>query len=134
MNLSKKKKLAKKTFNVGEDRIVFIESRLGEIKDAITKQDLRDLEKSGAIVIVSGKGRTRVREKAGRSTGNIRKKIKRRKREYMIITRKLRRYLQDLYSRGKISKENASNIKNRIRNKEFRSRVHLKEFMQGVSK
>ena len=35
MNLSKKKKLAKKTFNVGEDRIVFLESRLDEIKEAI---------------------------------------------------------------------------------------------------
>ena len=34
MDLSKKKRLAKRTLNVGEDRIVFLESRLEEIKDA----------------------------------------------------------------------------------------------------
>ena len=99
MNLSKKKKLAKKTFGVGSERIVFLESRLDEIKDAITKQDIRDLEKSGAIIVLSEKGRAKVSKRKSRSAGNIRKKMGRRKRGYIIITRKLRQYLQDLYSR-----------------------------------
>jgi len=80
MDLSKKKKLTKRTLNVGEDRIVFLESRLEEIKDAITKQDIRDLVKSGAIVIKERKGRKKVQRKRSRSTGNIRRKAKKKKR------------------------------------------------------
>ena len=50
MNLSKKKKLAAKVFGVGKERIVFAKSRLNEIKEAITKQDIRDLKNDGAIL------------------------------------------------------------------------------------
>ena len=134
MNLSKKKKLAKKTFDVGFGRIAFLESRLEEIKDAITKQDIRDLEKSGAIIIKERKGRTKVRKKARRSIGNIRKKVKRRKRAYMILTRKLRGHIQGLYSGGEIAKENLKEIRKKIRNKEFRSKAHLKEHIGGIKK
>ena len=138
MNLSKKKRLAKKTFGVGTDRIVFVESRLGEIKDAITKQDLRDLEKSGAIIIKTRKGRRNlghlgVRRKS-RSTGNIRKKVGQNKRDYMAITRKLRGYLLELHSRGEISKEDLVSIRKKIRNREFRSKTHFKELRGGIKK
>ena len=59
MNLNKKKELAKRTFNVGEERIVFVESRLKDIKEAITKQDMRDLRQDKAIIIKEKKGRRR---------------------------------------------------------------------------
>jgi len=134
MDLSKKKKLAMRTFKIGNEKILFVESRLDEIKDAITKQDLRDLEKSGAIIIMRGKGRTKVRGKANRGVGNIRKKIKLRKKTYMIITRKLREYLRELYSKGKVSKEEIASIRRKIRNNEFRSKTHFKELMAEVEK
>ncbi len=51
MNLRKKKALAARTFGVGLSRIEFLEPRLDEIKEAITKQDIRDLYKDGAIRI-----------------------------------------------------------------------------------
>ncbi len=134
MNLSKKKKLAKKTLNVGEDRIVFLESRLDEIKDAITKQDIRDLQKSGAIIIKERKGRKRAQKGKSRSVGNIRQKARKRKREYIILTRKLRAYLKSSETEGKISKDFLKEIKNKIRNKDFRSKVHLKEYLGGIKK
>ena len=134
MNLSKKKRLAKKTFGVGSDRIVFVESRLGEIKDAITKQDLRDLEKSGAIIIKIRKGGAKVHKRKSRSTGNIRKKVGQNKRDYMAITRKLRGYLLELHSRGEISKEDLVSIRKKIRNREFRSKTHFKELRGGIKK
>ena len=134
MNLSKKKRLAKKTFGVGSDRIVFVESRLGEIKDAITKQDLRDLEKSGAIIIKIRKGGAKVHKRKSRSTGNIRKKVRQNKRDYMAITRKLRTYLLELHSRGEISKEDMRSMRKKIRNREFRSKTHFKELREGVRK
>ncbi len=43
MNLRTKKELAAKALKVGKERIVFVEARLDEIKEAITKQDMRDL-------------------------------------------------------------------------------------------
>ncbi len=134
MNLSKKKKLAKRTLNVGEDRIVFLGSRLEEIKDAITKQDIRDLLKSGAIVIKERKGRKKVQKKRSRSTGNIRRKAKEKKREYIILTRKLRRYLKSQVSKGKLSKEHFRDIRKKIRNRVFRSLSHLKEYIGEIKK
>ena len=52
MNLAKKKSLAARVFGVGKSRVVFAKSRLNEIKEAITKQDIRDLKKDGAITIL----------------------------------------------------------------------------------
>ena len=134
MNLSKKKKLVKRTLNIGEDRIVFLESRLEEIKDAITKQDIRDLVKSGAIIIKERKGRKKVQRTKSRSTGNIRKKAKKKKREYIIITRKLRRYLKGFEAEGKILKDDVTDMRKKIRNREFRSAAHLKEYIGGIKK
>jgi large subunit ribosomal protein L19e len=139
MNLSKKKKLAKKTFNVGEDRIVFLESRLDEIKDAITKQDIRDLQKSGAILIKEQKGRKKSSGQhrfngKNRSTGNIRKKARKRKKEYMILTRKLRKHLTSSDVEGKLKKEQITDIRKKIRNRYFRSKFHLKEHIGGIKK
>ena len=134
MDLSKKKKLAKRTLNVGEDRIVFLESRLEEIKDAITKQDIRDLLKSGAIMIKERKGRRKVQRRRSRSTGNIRRKARGKKREYIILTRKLRRYLKSQASKGKLPKENLTNMRKKIRNREFRSAAHIKEYIGGIQK
>jgi len=132
MNLSKKKKLAKKVFGVGKDRIVFLESRIEDIKNAITKQDIRDLEKSGAIIIKEKKGRKKIRKKKNKSVGNVRKKVRKRKRDYIKITRKLRKYLFELYSQGKISKKDFNEIRKRIKNREFRSKAHMKEFVERL--
>jgi len=134
MDLSKKRKLAKRTLNVGEDRIVFLESRLEEIKDAITKQDIRDLLKIGAIVIKERKGRKKVQKKRSRSTGNIRRKAKKKKREYIILTRKLRRYLRGPEIGGKLLKEQVVDIRKKIRNRGFRSLAHLKEYAGEIKK
>lgn len=134
MNLNKKKELAKRTFNVGGDRIVFVESRLNDIKEAITKQDMRDLRQDKAIIIKEKKGRKKVIRKRGRSTGNIRKKIKKRKKDYVVLTRKLRKYVLEMKNQGKISKEEVDDIRKKIRNKIFRSKSHLKEYIEGLRK
>jgi len=134
MNLSKKKELAKRTFNVGEDRIVFVESRIKDIKEAITKQDMRDLKRDKAIIIKEKKGRKKVIKKRRRSTGNIRKKVNKRKRNYVILTRKLRKYTSEMKNQEKISKEDVNDIRKKIRNKAFRSKAHLKEYIGGLRK
>ncbi|MFH1503073.1 MAG: 50S ribosomal protein L19e [Candidatus Diapherotrites archaeon] len=128
MNLRAKKQLAAKTFGIGKERVLFIEERLDEIKEAITKQDMRDLYRDGAIKIKEIKGRKKIKtKKRKRSAGNIRKNVNVRKRNYVILTRKLRKYAKDLKNRGELDKNKIKEIRKKIRNKTFRSKAHMKE-------
>ena len=128
MNLSKKKELAARTLRVGKERIVFVKSRLEEVKEAITKQDIRDLRKDKAILIKEILGRKKKKRKKKRSVGNIRKKVKTRKKDYVTLTRKLRDYVRELKKQGKLSLKEVKEIRKRIRNKNFRSKAHLREY------
>ena len=105
MNLGKKKSLAARTFDVGKKRITFITARSNEIKEAITKQDIKDLHKDGAIIIkpIKGQKRNKIKNKR-RSPGNIRKRVNTRKQDYVIMTRKLRKHVAALKLRGKLSR------------------------------
>lgn len=128
MNLKKKKDLAARTLKVGRDRIRFIKPRLEEIKDVITKQDIIQLNRDGAIKINNIKGRKKVvKHSRKRGPGKIKKKIKKRKQEYVIMTRKLRAYIKELKKQGKVSPEESKEIRKKIRNKSYRSKSHLKE-------
>ena len=128
MNLRKKKQLAAKTLKIGKNRILFLKPRLDEIKEAITKQDIRDLVKDGAIIIKQIKGRKKIKKrKRKKGFGNVKKKVKKRKESYVKVTRKLRKYLSELKRQGKISKEEVKDLRKKIRNKMFRSKSHLKE-------
>lgn len=128
MNLGKKRALAARTLKVGKERILFVNTRLDEIKEAITKQDIKDLKASGAIIIKVIKGRkkiTKMRNK--RSPGNIRKNVNKRKKNYMVLTRKLRKYIKEAKKQGELSQEDFVGIRKKIKNKQFRSLAHIKE-------
>ncbi len=132
MNLRKKTELAARTLKVGKNRVKFEEPRLEEIKDAITKQDIKDLVVDGAIVIKTIGGRKKIKKKIRRSTGNIRKKINTRKKDYVIMTRKLRRYVAEMKKQGKLSKEDSDDIRKKIRNKKYSSLANLKLYIGGL--
>ena len=133
MQLAKKKELAAKVLKVGKNRIVFIESSLPEIKEAITRQDILDLRKSGAIQIKEVSGRKKiVRRKNRRRTGKIKKKVNNRKQEYVILTRKLRTFEKHLLKAEKIDKEKHKNIRKMIRARKFRSKRHLNESFEEL--
>ena len=134
MNLAKKKSLAARTLKVGKDRIVLLQSRISDIKEAITKQDIRDLQKDGAILVKEIKGRRRnTKGKTKRSPGNIRKKVNKRKQEYVKMTRKLRRHVAELKKQGEITLEDSKEVRKKIRNRIYKSKRHLKEQI-GVKK
>ena len=135
MNLRTKKELASKALKVGKERVVFVRARLDEIKEAITKQDIKDLEQDGAIKVKEIKGRKKnLKKKTRRSTGNIRKKVKTRKQDYVIMTRKLRRYTNEMKKKGLLSAEEVKEIRNRIRNRMFKSKANLKDYIGGLRK
>ena len=135
MNLAKKKELAKKVLKVGKDRIVFVEARINEIKEAITRQDILDLQKEGAIIVKPIKGRMKKRKKKkSRSVGNIRKNPNKRKKNYIILVRKQRSYVAELKRQKEITNEEFRLLRRKIRNKDFRNKAHLKEYVQEMKK
>ena len=134
MNLRKKKSLAMRALGLGKEKIVFITSRLDEIKEAITKQDIRDLKKDGAIVIKDKKGKRKVKKKVKKSVGNVRKKVGKRKREYMLVTRKLRRYVAESKKQGVLTRDEVIEIRKKIRNRDFKSKANLKDYIENITK
>ncbi len=135
MKLENKKELASRTLKVGKERIAFVSSRNKEIKEAITKQDIRDLVIDGAIVVKEVKGRKKVvGRKNTRRAGKIKKTVNKRKELYMILTRKLRQYIKNMKAQGKLTREEVIEIRKRIRNKLFKSLAHLKEYIGGLKK
>jgi large subunit ribosomal protein L19e len=110
-----------------------MEPRLNEIKEALTKQDMRDLLNDKAIVIMPIKGKkTLERKKKKRSVGNVRKKVNRRKREYVVLTRKLRKHLLEI--EGKITNKEKEDLRKKIRNKVFTSKSDFKNYISGAKK
>ena len=130
MNLRSKKQLAAKTFGVGKSRILFVNERLEEIKEAITKQDMRMLQKDGAIIIKEVKGRSKnIKKKSKKGFGNVRKNVNRRKKDYVILTRKLRKVIADKKRKGELEEKEIKALRQKIRNKMFKSKAHLKEYI-----
>ena len=137
MKLENKKMLIARTLGVGKSRIILNTTRLNEIKEAITKQDIRDLLNDKAIKIREVKGKlTKIKRKTRRRAGSIKKKVKTRKRDYIKLTRKLRNHIAVLKKNKKISQENFLKIRKQIRASEFRSIAHMKERLRetGIAK
>lgn len=128
MKLERKKYLAGKVLGVGKHRIAFNPSRLAEIKEAITKQDIRDLFASGAILIKEIKGRrTNVKRKTRRRAGSIRKKFRPGKTEYVLLVRKLRSFLFELRRQEKISSEQYWKLRKEVKASMFKNKSSLRE-------
>ncbi len=134
MNLRKKKTLAAKAIKVGKKRIIFLTPRLEEVKEAITKQNIKDLQKEGAILIKPVKGRKKVIKRKKRGVGKIKKKINKRKTEYATMTRKLRKSVAELKRTKSLNLEQVKDIRNKIRNKFLKNKNHLKENLGGLNK
>ena len=134
MNLKTKKELAVKTLGVGKERVKFVEARKEDIKEAITKQDIRDLVADGAIIVKETKGRKKVVKRKRRGPGKIKKKANTRKQDYVIMTRKLRGYVAELKKRGEISVEEIAKIRKKIWNKMFKSKANLKNYIEESRK
>jgi len=131
MQLAKKKNLAAKVLKVGKGRIVFVTEHLPEIKEAITRMDIQDLHKSGAIKIREVSGRKKiVKRKNRRRVGKVKNRVNNRKAEYVIITRKLRKFVRGLVRAGKIDKEGNREVRKQIRSRSFKSKRHLKESLE----
>jgi large subunit ribosomal protein L19e len=133
--LRKRKALASKVLRVGKNKIIFDSSKLAEIKEAITKQDIRDLYEAGIISIRETRGKkTIVKRTTKKGPGKTKRKVHNRKRDYMILVRKLRRHVRELKTQGRLPQEAFEDIRKKIRAKTFKNKAHLKEYLKEYEK
>ena len=131
--LDKRKELASKVLKVGKNKIHFDSEKLPEIKEAITKQDIKELYAEGIISIKSQRGKKTIKKrKTRRGPGKIKRKIKTRKQDYVKITRKLRNYIKELKKHETIDNELYQGLRKKIKAKTFKTKTHLKEHIGGV--
>ena len=135
MNLRNKKKLIARTLGVGAGRININPSMLAEVKEAITKQDIRDLKNEGIIQIKEIRGvKTKVKRKTKRRGGSIKKRVKVRKESYMNITRKLRSHVKKLRQTGKIDRDAYYAIRKKIKARGFKDLAHFRDHTKEIVK
>jgi large subunit ribosomal protein L19e len=133
MNLKKKKELAAKTLGVGKNRVCFNPEGLSDIKEAITKQDIKALYEEGIITIKPILGRKRIEKRnRKRGPGKIKKKVKYRKQDYVKITRKLRKYLKTARNDNEVDKNSYLDIRKKIKMRAFKNMSSLKEYLGSL--
>lgn len=128
MNLNKKKALASRALNIGRNRIIFNKERISDIKEAITKQDIKDLLKDKAIMIKEVAGRRKiVKRKTRRRAGSRKKIVKNRKADYVLLIRKLRAYVFSLRRSNKIARDSYLVLRKEIRSGSIKSLSQIKD-------
>ena len=142
MKLSLQKRLAASVIGCSEKRIRFDAGRLDEIKEAITKADIRRLIKDKAIIIKQKEGSSRFRARArklqkskGRQKGfgsrKGRKKARLKSKKYWINKVRLQRnFLSMLRNKGIISKPTYRGLYLKVKGGFFRSKRHIKLYIE----
>ncbi len=142
MKLGTRKRLAAQIMKVGKSRVWFDIEKLSEIKEAITKADLRSLIKSGIIKerpmtgVSRGRARKRLlQKKKGRQQNTGSRKGKKTSRltgkdVWMNKIRAQRELLYALRERESIAKETFKLLYRRAKGNYFRSRSHLMLYLK----
>lgn len=137
MKLDKKKRLVARTLNLGLKRVKLDPDRHDELKEAITRQDIRDLVKTGVIRVREKKGKKKGRKgKGGRRWGRKRR-IKRKKKTMnrrisIDSIRKLRKYIRELKRQGRLDVRQFSMLGKKIKTRMFKSKAHFKSYLKNL--
>ena len=136
-NLSLQKRLARKVLGVGSKRIKIDNAVAEEIKEAITRADIKDLIEDGAIEVLQKKGVSRHRARArhlqrkkGRQRGHGLRKGKAgartsKKQVWMAKIRRIRAELKSLRADAVLTDEIYRLLYRRAGGGFFRDRGHL---------
>lgn len=128
-----KKSLAARALGVGAGRILFNTARLAEIKEAITKQDIRDLVKDGAIFVREPQGRHGKKErKQRRREGSFRKNVSTKKNDYMMFVRSARRFIAHAVLLGEITPEQSSKLRKEIKARRITMKSALRDRIKEI--
>tara|TARA_Y100000310_G_scaffold138289_2_gene137231 strand:+ start:34219 stop:34716 length:498 start_codon:yes stop_codon:yes gene_type:complete len=142
MNVGGRKRIAAQLLKCGENRVWFDPKRLSEVKEAITKSDIRALIRDLAVQKKPELGSSRVRarkrlmqKRKGRQQGAGSRKGKRtarlpRKRAWINRIRPQRDVLKKLNDSGLISPATYRLLYKKAKGGFFRSRRHIKLYLE----
>jgi large subunit ribosomal protein L19e len=142
-DLSAQKRLAADVLDVGKNKIWFDPGRQGDIAEAITREDVRELVDEGAIRAEKPRGnsRGRARERQekqsyGHQTGPGTRKGKAGAREsekdsWRSRIRAQRERLRELRDEGELSKSRYRDLYDKAGGGEFDSVADLERFIEG---
>lgn len=142
MNLKTQKRIAAQLLKVGENRVWFDINRSKEIKEAITKADIKSLIRDLAIQKKPKKGVSRFRariikkqKRKGRQKGKGSRKGKKtarlpRKKSWMAKIRSQRNFIKTLKSKKIITPSTYGSLYKKASGNFFRSRRHIKLYIE----
>lgn len=141
MKLAVQKRLAATLFKCSQKRVWFDEDRLSDIKEAITKQDIKGLIVEGVIrlkpetSISKGRARKIKTQKAkglqkgkGSRKGGLKARTPK-KKAWMSKIRVQRRFLKELRDKGHIPRNTYQNLYLKSKGGFFRSKRHIKLYI-----
>lgn len=142
MNLSVQKRLAAQVLKCSPKRVVFDSTKLGTIKEALTRADIKDLINSKAVVKNQetniSQSRTRklkiqkrkgLRKGLGSRKGTAKARLSP-KESWMIKVRLQRTFLRELREKKKITVETYRKCYNKISGNFFRNKRHIKLYLE----
>ena len=142
MNLKVQRRIAAGILKCGSDRVIFNKDKLDNIKEAITKADIKSLIKNGIIIAKKKKGVSRVRAKfiahqkdLGRRRGLGSRKGKKTarqpsKKSWMTKVRTQRDLLLTLRNKNLIPRDSYRNLYRKVSGGFFRSRRHIRIYLK----
>jgi large subunit ribosomal protein L19e len=141
VNLKLQRRLAAQILKCAPEKVLFNTDELTDVKESITKADIKGLIGLGVITIKNVKGSSRVRARkilvqkrkglrkghgSRKGTANARSK---KKDEWICRIRKQRELLKSLKLRDKITNKIYNSLANKAKGGFFRSQRHLKIYL-----
>ncbi len=133
MNVGKRKELVARTLKCSPKRVVFNKESLKDIKDAITRLDLKAMVHKGIIKIKPKKGNSSRIRKNPRKAGSRKGKATTRtpkKRTWMNKIRSQRELLKKLRTADYITTETFKDLYKKSKGGFFRSKRHIKLYIE----
>ncbi|MEM2237017.1 MAG: 50S ribosomal protein L19e [Candidatus Caldarchaeum sp.] len=136
MTLEFQKRIAAELMKCGVSRVRFDPERLDEIESAITRAEIKQLIRDGAIQKLPSKGvsRARVRERRRRGPGSregAKYSIIPRKLQWMRRVRAQRRFLKKLRDQGQLESSDYRQLYAYVKAGNFKSVASLREFIKA---
>ncbi len=142
MNLKLQKRLAAKLLKASKKRVKLDPSALHDVKEAITKRDVRELISDKLVKVVKKKGVSRaranklqrqkakgLRKGAGSRKGSFKTRLPK-KEAWMNKVRIQREFLKTLKEKGVLETRNYRKLYNMVKGGFFRSKRHLKLYIE----
>lgn len=145
MKLSSQKRLAGQLLKVGTTRVWFDNFKLPEIKEAITKADIRNLISKGLIKAKAAKGISKFRARKiklqkrkgkrkgqGSRKGTLTARVPS-KRKWISKVRVQRSFIKKLRTKKRILPDTYKKLYRMIKGNLFRSKRHIKIYLEEHS-